>query len=271
MKKFSVLMSIYKNEQPEFLKMALNSILDQTLIPSEIVIVEDGPLTKSLYEVLDEYSKKFQIIKRVPFEKNRGLGLALRDGILACSNEWIARMDTDDISMPNRFECQFNYLSLHSDVALLGTWIKEFSKDSKHPETKTKLPCSHDDICSFAKKRNPFRHVTVVYKKSAVLDSGNYRDFLWFEDYDLFLRMIMKGYQVANIPEYLVMVRADSDMFARRGGAKYIEIEHRFFKFMLDSHFLSKKEYIFNISLRTVVRMVPNGVRKFLYKTFLRS
>lgn len=272
MLEFSVLMSVYKNEKAEYLKQAIDSILLQTLMPNEIVIVKDGILTDELEQVINTYLSNYDnLIKIVSFCENRGLGLALRDGVLACSNEYIARMDTDDIAAQDRFEQQFNYLNLHQEVAILGSWIKEFSDDLKNPDTVTNLPCTHEEILNFAKKRNPFRHMTVILKKSAVIDSGNYRDFLWFEDYDLWVRMLSKGYVGANLPLYLVNVRAEDDMFARRGGYKYLKQDLKFQKFLLDNRFINIIQFLKNILFRSMVRIMPNRLRVLVYKAFLRK
>lgn len=272
MLEFSVLMSVYKNEKAEYLKQAMDSILLQTLMPNEIVIVKDGILTDELEQVINIYLSHFSdLIKIVSFDENRGLGLALRDGVLACSNEYIARMDTDDIAVQDRFERQFDYLNQHPEVAILGSWIKEFSEDSNNPDTVTNLPCTHEEILEFAKKRNPFRHMTVILKKSAVLNSGNYRDFLWFEDYDLWIRMLGKGYVGANLPLYLVNVRAEEDMFARRGGWKYLKQDIKFQRFLLNIQFINCIMFIFNIFARSFVRILPNKLRIYIYYMFLRK
>lgn len=269
---FSVLMSVYKNEKPEHLIEALESVVQQTVMPNEIVIVKDGLLTEELDAVINEYSEKYPaLFKIVSFEKNRGLGLALKDGVLACSYEYIARMDTDDVCKSNRFEKQIKYLEENPRTALLGTWIKEFSKDKNNPDTITKLPYEHQEIVKFAKSRNPFRHMTVFFKKQAVLDSGNYRDFLWFEDYDLWIRVIQNGYEIANLPEFLVDVRADNDMFARRGGWKYLKQDLKFQKFLFESKFISTFQFLKNIFIRSVVRFMPNDIRVLFYKGLLRK
>ena len=270
MEKFSVLMSIYKNEKPEYLKKALDSILNQTLLPDEILIVKDGLLTLELDKTLDEYAVKNKTIKFLEFEKNRGLGLALRDGVVACKNEIIARMDTDDIAKLDRFEKQIQYLKDNPQIALLGSWVTEFSDNENKPDTVTELPCNYEDIKKFAKKRNPFRHMTVLFKKSAVIESGNYRDFLWFEDYDLWVRMLQKGYQAANISEILVNVRADKDMFVRRGGIKYIKQEIKFEKFLLKNKYINIIEFLRNVSIRTIIRLIPNNIRTIIYSNILR-
>ncbi len=269
--KFSVLMSVYKNEKPEYLQQSLESILQQTILPAEIVVVKDGLLTDELDKVLDVFAKRSNLFRFLCFEQNRGLGLALRDGVEACSYEWIARMDTDDICKPERFARQVEYIERHPEIALLGTWIKEFSIDSDHPDSVTELPCEHEAIVAYAKKRNPFRHMTVMFKKSAVLDSGNYRDFLWFEDYDLWVRMLQKGFQVANISEFLVDVRAGEDMFARRGGWRYLKQDLRFQKWLYEGGFVNAISYIENIIVRCFVRLIPNDARSWFYKNILRS
>ena len=269
---FSVLISVYKKEKAEYLKRALQSVINQTLKPTEIVIVKDGPLTKELDDCIEDFQKQnSKLFKILSFKENRGLGLALRDGVKACKYEYIARMDSDDISKLDRFEKQFNYLQEHPETALLGTWITEFSKDENNPDTVTKLPCIHQTIIKFAKRRNPFRHVTVVLKKSAVIQSGNYRDFLWFEDYDLFVRILQKGYIAANIPECLVNVRADKDMFARRGGWQYLKQDCKFQKQLLKTKFICKTDFLINITIRSIVRLIPNKVRSYLYKKILRD
>lgn len=269
---FSVLISVYKKEKAEYLKQALQSVINQTLKPTEVVIVKDGILTKELDECIEDFQRQHpKLFKILTFKENRGLGLALRDGVKACKYEYIARMDSDDISKPDRFEKQFGYLQKHPETALLGTWITEFSKDENKPDTVTKLPCTHHEIIKFAKRRNPFRHVTVVFKKTAVIQSENYRDFLWLEDYDLWVRMLQKGYITANIPEYLVNVRADKDMFARRGGWQYLKQDYKFQKFLLKTDFVTKIEFLINLLFRSVVRVMPNNIRVFIYNKFLRK
>lgn len=269
--KFSVLMSIYKKENPQYLKESLESILHQTILPNEIVIVEDGPLTEPLYSVLNAYAKEYPVIRRVPFKENRGLGLALRDGVLACKNEWIARMDTDDIAKPERFEKQIEYLENHPDISLVGTALEEFSIDPAMPDSITRLPLTYEEILRFSKRRNPLRHVTVMFKRQAVLDSGNYRHFLWFEDYDLFVRMLVHGYKAANLPDVLMSVRADREMFSRRGGWAYFKQDVRFQWFLLKVSMINYWEFGENIFIRGCVRLFPNSFRIWIYQSFLRS
>ena len=271
MLKFSVLMSVYKNEKPEYLKQAIESIVKQTLMSNEIVIVKDGLLTEELDQVLEEYQENYkELFKIVAFDENRGLGLALRDGVLACQYDYIARMDTDDIAKLDRFEKQIKFLEEHVEIALVGSFSKEFDVDIDRPYASMILPCANIEILEFAKKRNPFRHPTVVFKKSVVVECGNYRDFLWFEDYDLFVRIMHSGYKVANINEFLVFVRADENQFARRGGWKYLEQDLKFQKFLYSSGFINSLQFVNNVFIRSLVRILPNNIRSFIYKKFLR-
>ncbi len=270
--KFSCLMSLYKKENPAYFKVAMDSILNQTLLPTEVVLVKDGRLTDELDAIIADYVERYpKLFKIVAFEQNRGLGLALRDGVLACSYDYIARMDTDDIADKHRFEKQFAYLEKHEDLAILGSCITEFSTNPNEPDTITDLPCAYDEIVKFSKKRNPFRHMTLILKKSAVLDSGNYRDFLWFEDYDLWIRIIQKGYIVENLSEYLVNVRADDEMFARRGGWKYLKQDIKFQKFLYEIGFVGITQLVFNIMIRGTMRLIHPSVKVFIYKNFLRK
>lgn len=272
MLKFSVLISIYKSEKPEYLRLALNSMKVQTLQPSEYVIVKDGLLTKALDKCVDDFVRKIPIpVKILAFTRNRGLGSALHDGVLACENDYIARMDTDDIAKPERFERQVHYLEKHPEIVLLGSRITEFSKDEKHPDTVTQLPLCDVDIRNYAKSRNPFRHMTVIYKKSVVLEAGNYHNFLWFEDYDLWVRILQTGYKVENLAECLVNVRADHAMFARRSGWKYLKQDLKFQKRLYKYGFINSRILLKNIAIRSVVRLIPLHLTLFVYKRLLRN
>ena len=269
---FSVLLSVYCKENPQYLQKALESISLQSRMPDEFVIVKDGPVPDKLEEVLRRFKNDHPgTTKIIELPENKGLGLALQKGVAACSFPYIARMDTDDIAHPDRFEKQLKYLEQNPDIALLGSWIQEFSEDAAHPDTYTRLPCTHEEILCYAKRRNPFRHMTVFFQKAAVLQCGNYRDFLWFEDYDLWVRILQGGFKTANLPEYLVSVRADRDMFGRRGGFAYLKQDFKFQKLLYKNSFISFSEYASNLLIRGTVRLVPNSLRSLMYTKFLRK
>ncbi|AGK55730.1 glycosyltransferase [Bacillus sp. 1NLA3E] len=269
---FSVLMSVYFKEKPEFLKEAIDSMLKQTLKPNEIVIVLDGELTNELYGLLDEYKNKFPtLFKYVQLDKNMGLGKALEIGINECSNDLIARMDSDDICHPERFERQINFMKNNPEVKVLGSWIGEFDEDPGKIESIRKVPSSYEEIKRYARTRCPVNHMTVVYWKDAVLKAGSYQTLMWNEDYFLWGRMLNNNMKFMNIPEVLIYARAGADMFNRRGGLKYFESEVKLQKEFLKMHFIDKQTFLRNILMRGFVRVLPNSLRGFIYKKMLRG
>ena len=168
---FSVLLSIYYKERPDFLRQSLDSLFSQTLLPTEVVLVKDGPLTKTLDIIIEEYSKRYLQLKIVSLSVNQGLGKALNEGLKYCSYDLVVRMDTDDIAKPNRFEKQLKAFNNQSDIDIVSSWIDEFEGDTNHILSIRKLPEYHKEIYKFAKKRNPINHPAVMFRKSSVLES----------------------------------------------------------------------------------------------------
>lgn len=267
---FSVLMSIYTKESPEFLRQALNSLKAQTLSADEIVIVKDGSITSELEAILTEYSLTLPL-KVVGYEQNRGLGYALAFGLQHCRYDWVARMDSDDIADKFRFEKQINFITEHPALSVVGGQIQEFSESITEVMKSRRVPLDHDDIVRFLKKRNAINHVTVFFKKKDVLNAGNYEDVPGFEDYYLWVRMILNGCKVANIPENLVAVRVGNDMIGRRIGFRYAKEEYRFYKKLRKLKFLSCTEFIKVVCMRIPLRLVPKPVLAFIYKKLLRK
>lgn len=214
--KYSVLMSLYKNEKPQHLKDSLESMLHQSLLPDEIVMVIDGPITDELNSILNQYKTAYpQLFKFVRLKENVGLGLALNEGIKQCRNELIARMDTDDISLPNRCEKQLKAFG-EEELDIVGTNIDEFIDNPNNIVSTRSLPSQHDDIVSFSRRRNPFNHPTVMYRKSAVMYNGGYKNYRRNQDMDLFIRMLNNGSRAKNIDESLLLFRANEDNLKRR-------------------------------------------------------
>jgi glycosyltransferase involved in cell wall biosynthesis len=269
---YSILMSIYEKEKPEYFIECLNSIFSQTLKPSEIVIVKDGLIPPDLEHVLLKFTNRYPgIIKVVPLSENKGLGKALDIGLKSCTNEIVARMDTDDICLPDRFEKQIKFLMDNKEVDIVGSWIKEFEDSTEFIVSTRKPPLTHKDIYEFAKKRNPLNHMTVVFRKKSIEDAGGYLPFLWNEDYYLWVRMLVNGKKFANIPETLVLVRAGSSMITRRGGIKYFIQEMKLQKEFYSLRFINFRRLFLNLIFRGIFRIVPNSLRKVLYVKFLRS
>lgn len=272
MLKFSVLLSIYKKEKKQYFKQALESILNQTLKPSEIVVVKDGKLAYELDEVCLEYKEKYSaIFKFVELETNQGLGKALQIGVQNCSYEIIARMDTDDIAKPNRFEKQIREFEKDRKLTVLGSAIEEFSITPDVIDTIRSVPLTNQEIKQYAKMRNPFNHMTVMFRKSAVIDVGNYLPFHLSEDYYLWYRLLSKGYKTKNLSESLVYARVDKNMFKRRGGVKYFLQEVKLQNIFYKNHFINSFEYVRNLGIRMSARIVPNLVRGYLYKRYMRK
>lgn len=267
--KFSVLLSLYFKENPTFLRQSLDSILNQTLLPDEIVLVKDGRLTKELDEIVEEYSIKYNI-KIIPLSCNQGLGKALNIELKHCSNHLVARMDTDDISKQNRFEKQIEIFKRYPDVDICSAWIDEFENNIENILSTRKLPKSHVDIKMYAKKRCPINHPVAMFRKNAVLAAGGYQHFPLFEDYYLWIRMLMNGSKFYNIQESLLLFRLSPEMFKRRGGWKYAMDELRFQQMLKQIHFISTSEFIRNIVIRFLMRIAPNSWRAFIYKKILR-
>jgi glycosyltransferase involved in cell wall biosynthesis len=269
MNRFSCLMSFYGKDDPKFLDESLQSIESQTLRPSEIVMVQDGAITQELEKIISKWNDKLPI-HRVINKENLGLGQSLNLGLEVCNEEIVARMDADDICHPHRFEIQYKFLVQNPDISVVGSWIAEFSNNINNINTYRKLPEEHYDLYNFAKKRCPLNHPTVMFKKSDILNVGSYNNFRFQQDYHLWGRMLNSGYKMANIPMVLLFMRADEELFERRGGMKYLIIENKIQKDFLKIGFINKLEYLRNLILRGLIRLMPNFLRKSLYQKFLR-
>lgn len=268
--KFSVLMSIYFREKPSYLEKSLQSLNNQTIKADEVVLVKDGYLTPELEKIIDKYAEKLNI-KCIALKNNVGLGLALQKGILYCHNDIVARMDTDDICHHERFEKQITFLQNNPDIGVIGSWISEFEDNPNSVYACRELPTKHQELLHFAKKRNPLNHMTVMYRKKSVLAAGNYQSLLYFEDYYLWIRMMIKGAKFANIPECLVAARAGQSMIDRRGGLLYARNEILLQREFLRLGFINKIEFVRNILIRTTIFLMPSKLRKLLYSFILRQ
>lgn len=268
MEKYSVLMSLYKKEKPEYLRLAIDSMLSQTAKPDEIVIVEDGPLTDELYAVLDEYGEQ---IHRVKNEKNIGLGLALNNGLKVCRNELVARMDTDDISRPTRCEKQLKRFEEKPELSIVGAWVDEFYTSPDEVVSTRAVPTESDEIYNFAKKRSAFNHPVVMYRKSKVLDNNGYSDLRRNQDVDLFGRMLFSGCKAENIGEALLFFRSNDDLAKRRKSwentKSYIDTIKKFWKM----GYASFSDYAMVAVAQMGMYLMPVKMQHWVYKKFLRK
>ncbi len=216
-KTYSFLMAVYAEENPAYFFESMKSMLEQSLMPDEIVVVKDGLLTDELEEVLLQYEEAWpEVLRVVNLKENVGLGLALNAGLDVCRNELVARMDSDDVSHRQRCLKQVEEFGRQPQLSILGSWVDEFDTDPCEIVSRRKVPLSHEDIVRFSKRRNPFNHPSVMYKKRDVLACGGYGPYRRNQDYDLFVRMLRKGYQAANLPESLVLFRSDASSLKKR-------------------------------------------------------
>lgn len=264
--KFSILMSIYYKEKPAYFNRAMKSIWDeQTVKPNEIVIVQDGKLTNDLYEIIGEWQDKLdENLKVVCLEQNIGLGDALNEGIRYCNYELIARMDTDDIALPNRFEKQLKIFE-NREVDICSSWVSEFDENENEIISFRKLPENHNDIVIYFKMRNGINHPSVMYKKSMVQKAGGYQRMIWFEDYYLWSRMILTGAKFYNIQEPLVNMRSGYKQLERRAGIKYAIEEFKFLRRLKIIEFLTTSQFLKSVFIRFPIRLIPKVLLKKIY------
>ena len=271
---FSVITSVYKNDKPEFVRVALDSMLvNQSIKPDEIVLVQDGPvpyeISRLLIDYIDRYGELFNIIK---LKDNHGLGNALKICVENAKYDTIARMDSDDICSPNRFEKQLLYLEAHPDCDIVGGQITEFIDTPDNIVGKREVPCDNDAIYRYMRSRCALNHPTVMFKKKAVLDAGNYQDWFWNEDYYMWIRMMERGCVFANLPDVLINMRSGLDQYGRRGGKKYFDSEIGIKKLMLEKGMITRKEYIVNYVQRFIIQlMLPCSIRGWVLRTFARK
>lgn len=269
---YSVLMSIYASEHAEFLEESLSSLMAQTVVPQEIVLVKDGLLTPELDAIIACFDASHPGLLTVEsYPENHGLGYVLRRGLRVCRNEIVARMDTDDYAFPTRMEEQLKVMQ-ERDLDMVGSQIVEFIKDPHTPVATSTLPVSSEEIVAYSKRRNPFRHPSMMYKKSMVMKAGNYsKDFLYFEDWDLFNRMLAIGCKAWNIDHPLVAMRVSADFYGRRGGPAYLPHIWKFKTAQLKRGYFTFGEFLVSTVPHVAVCLVPNSVRSFIYTHLLRK
>lgn len=261
-------MSVYQNDDVENFRCAVESILSQTYSPSEIILVVDGPVPKEIESILKEYAMN-PLFKIMRLPENVGLGSALQKGCTEAQYPLIARMDSDDISDPTRFEKQIKHLQENPNCDVVGTFGVKFFNSLENVYDEKKLPITDQEIKRTMQKRNPLNHMSIMMKKEALLKSGNYQNWYLAEDYYLWLRMCLSGATFHNIPENLVSIRVNNRTFAKRHGMKYFKSLKRLFKFMLTNKIISCWRYLKNILIRFVYHvLMPKWLKKLIYRKF---
>ncbi|MEX9565616.1 MULTISPECIES: glycosyltransferase [Morganellaceae] len=266
--KFTVLLSVYKNESAEYLNDAFNSILIyQTVLPNEVILIKDGRLSSELDDLIYHWSKQYpKIMKVIELKENVGLGKALNEGLKYCSYNWVFRMDTDDYCMPDRFEKQLLYIHFNPNIVLLGSCIEEFDSTMSRSLGYRNVPCSHNDILKYVNQRNPFNHMTVAFRKDIIELVGGYQHHLYMEDYNLWIRVIAAGYKVANLQDSLVKVRCGDSMVKRRKGITYIKSEFQLAKLKIEKKIDTPLNSYLNFTLRSIPRLLPTSILSKIYK-----
>lgn len=269
---FSVLLSVYSGDAPTELDAALDSVLDQTLSPDEVLVVLDGTTTPNLRAVVERYQHSHpDRVKTYALDHSETLGEALRVGVTKCSHDLIARMDADDRSVETRFERQVEYLQRHPDVDAVGGHVAEFETDPDDPERVRRVPTTADTVRTTARTRNPINHPTVMFRREAVLAAGNYRDTNTIEDYDLWARMLANGATLTNLDEVLVHAHGGDDLYDRRGGFNYVRKEVELQRELRRIGLISRPQMAVNLLLRLPIRVLPTSVRGRIYSTLLRD
>lgn len=272
LEKYSVLMSVYSKEKPDNLIQSIESMLNQTVLCEQFVLVEDGPLTEELESIVQRYEKKYQeMFTIVRLSDNLGLGKALDRGLAECRNDLVARMDADDISLPERCEKLLKLFQEHEILSLAGTNINEFYDDPANIVSSRVVPSDYEDICRFMKRRSPFNHPTVMFRKSEVLRVGGYGNMRRKQDLDLFARMINQNCFALNINESLLLFRSDENNYMRRKSweycKSYIEVEFKNYK----RGYCSLIDLAIVIIGQAAMYVSPMWVMKYLSDNFLRN
>ena len=268
---FTILMSLYYKENSHYLEQAFESIFNQTKRANQVVLIEDGPLTPELYSVVNDFKERYPELEVIPLSQNRGLGEALNEGLKHCSYELVARMDTDDICKPSRFEHQISFLQNHLEIDLIGSWVDEFEGDTAHVTSVRKVPETPEEIYQYCKSRCPVNHPTVMYRKQAVQAVGGYLTKYFPEDYFLWIRMLMNGAKFYNLQESLVFFRYSPDTIKKRGGWKYAIGEIHIQKMIYNLGFITLSLFLKNSIIRFVIRIIPLSLRVWVYNSFLRN
>ncbi|MBY6112815.1 glycosyltransferase [Halomonas sp. DP1Y21-3] len=267
---FSVLMAVHYSDSSSFLDDAISSIWDrQTLRPEQIVVVKDGEVTLQINNVLERWRKKIghSIFFVVELPTNGGLASALNAGLEVCRCDIVARMDSDDVSLPLRFEKQICFMRNNENIVAISSQVEECNLNLGEVHGVRKLPCNHEEIMLFAKKRSPLSHPAAVFRKQFIIESGGYPDIRKGQDYALWSLLLSKGYRLANLPSVLLKMRCGQELHARRG-LDYLKHEFDVLLFQKKIGFLSWFEFLRNLILKVFLRTSPIFVKKFVYKKF---
>lgn len=269
--RFSATISCYKNDSPKDFETAFLSIYNQTVSPDEIIITVDGPISSELEQVVSRFEREFQAVI-LRSAQNNGLGMAHALAVSHAKYDYIAIMDADDISVPDRFEKQLAVIAEHPEIDVIGGQIDEFIGSPENVVGIRSVPLEDHMVKRYLRRRCPFNHMTILMNSHMVKEAGNYQDWHYNEDYFLYCRMLEKGAVFCNLPDILVHVRVGEEMYRRRGGWKYFKSEARLQGWMLRHKIISLPQYCMNVLLRLCVQvMMPNCLRGLVFRRLFRK
>ena len=272
MEKYSVLTTLYKNDNPAFLKQSIDSMLAQTVVTNDYVIVEDGPITKDLEKVLEEYCDNYAFFHIVKLEENGGLGVALRAGLQECKNELVARLDADDLSAPERCELQLKEFEKNPELAIVGSDMYEFDEDPEKIKDLKRMPATSDQIYQYGKRRNPFNHSSVMYKKSVIESVGSYSTMRRSQDIELWSKVIFSGYKCANINKPLIYFRTDgANRVRRKKKWSNVKSDLKIFKSNYQMGYAGIFDYLYVCLYQITFYLMPEKMANYLYMKLFRK
>lgn len=263
--KFSVLMSVYGSDVPEHFEIAINSVFDQSLRPDQVVLIVDGGVSERLDEMIFRASRRYSNLEVYRLEVNSGLAKALNFGIKKCANNYIARMDADDYSLPDRFKTMLPLMD--DSIGMIGAVYEVYDEELLVKIGLRRLPLEENEIREYAMYRTPINHPTVVLNKQAVETVGGYPEAIGrFEDWGLALRLMQNGFSIRNIEDIVLLFRGGPDMIARRQGLRYALEEYKAISGLYEEGLIPKLALLKNTIFRFPLRILPKNVVIFLYR-----
>ncbi len=259
-------MSVYHIEKPNYLDLAFKSLYEQTFKDFQIVLVCDGPLTKGVNAQIEKWKSVFkEKLLVVRLKENKGLGIALQEGLKHCKYDIVARMDTDDYCDPTRLEKQYNFLKSHLSIEVVSCALKEFVETPDNVISVKPVYETHKEIEKKFWFRNPINHPAAMFRKKTVLKVGGYKDLLFLEDYYLWSRMWVNKSKFWNLTEPLYYQRIDKNFYKRRAGITQLKNEIFIRQYLYKNHKIGLPKFLASIVIQVFLRSTLPGIRRFFW------
>lgn len=271
MEDYSVLTTVYTKEEPEFLRASIESMLGQTVLTNDYVVVKDGPLTEALDAVLDEYARLYDFFHIVALPENVGLGAALRAGLSACKNDLVARLDSDDLSLPNRCELQLKAFAADSDLVIVGTDMYEFNNNPDEILARKVMPHTPEELYRYGKRRNAFNHSSVMYRKSVIEAHGSYSTMRRSQDVELFSKILYHNCKCINIDQPLIKFRCGDTRVQRKKSWRNVKSDLTIFWGIHKMGYSSFGDYLYVLAIQLGFYILPEKLAGYLYRKLFRS